>query len=287
MNNGYVENVAALTIVATLLVGFAAWRYGFRPPRLWTAMAVFFGALALGPFIHIGGMNTYLLGPWALLRYVPVVSAARMPGRFAIVLMMAFAIIFALALRHVREHSGNRRGLVLGAVAVLLALELAPLPRQLFAAPVPDIYRIIASDPRDVRVMGIPLGIVDGEGGEGRYDGASQYYQTFHQKPIVGGGLSRISSRQRERQRMFPVIRLLLRLSEGGQVNQREITRARHAAPDFIRRSRLGYVVIDTRAASPGLREMTIDILDLEKIAESDGRELYRPRGTEVPAPLQ
>jgi hypothetical protein len=287
MNNGYVENVAALTIVATLLVGFAAWRYGFRPPRLWTAMAVFFGALALGPFIHIGGMNTYLLGPWALLRYVPVVSAARMPGRFAIVLMMAFAIIFALALRHVREHSGNRRGLVLGAVAVLLALELAPLPRQLFAAPVPDIYRIIASDPRDVRVMGIPLGIVDGEGGEGRYDGASQYYQTFHQKPIVGGGLSRISSRQRERQRMFPVIRLLLRLSEGGQVNQREITRARHAAPDFIRRSRLGYVVIDTRAASPGLREMTIDILDLEKIAESDGRELYRPRGTEMPTPLQ
>jgi hypothetical protein len=287
LNNGYVENVAALTFVGALLVAFAAWRYGFRPPRVWTAMAVFFGALALGPFINVGGMNTYVLGPWALLRYVPVVSAARMPGRFAIVLMMVFAVIFALALRHIRQRSGDRHGLVLAAVAALLAFELAPLPRQLYAAPVPDIYRVIASDPRDVRVLGIPLGFADGEGGEGRYDGSSQFYQTFHQKPIIGGGLSRISTRQRERQRMFPVIRLLLRLSEGAEVTERQIARARRAAPAFLRRSRLGYVVIDTRAASPQLREMTIDILDLEKIGESDGRELYRPRGTENPAPLQ
>jgi hypothetical protein len=287
LNNGYIENVAALTIVATLIVAFAVWRYRFRPPPVWTAMAVFFGALALGPFINIGGVNTYVLGPWALLRYVPIVSSARMPARFAIVMMMAFAVLFALALRHIRERSGDRRGLVLTAVAALLAFELAPLPRRLYAAPVPDIYRIIASDPRDVRVLGVPLGIADGERGEGRYDGASQYYQTFHQKPIVGGGLSRISNRQRERQRMFPVIRLLLRLSEGREITERQIERARRAAPAFLRRSRLGYVVIDTRAASPELRDMTIDILDLEKIAESDGRELYRPRGTENPAPLQ
>ena len=68
---------------------------------------------------------------------------------------------------------------------------------------------------------------------------------------------------------------------------EQEIARARRAAPAFIRRSRLGYVVIDTGAASAQLRDLTIDILDLEKIAESDGRELYRPRGTEIPAPLQ
>jgi hypothetical protein len=218
---------------------------------------------------------------------VPIVSAARMPGRFAIVLMMAFAVIFALALRHIRTQSGDRKGLLLAAVSALLALELAPLPRQLYAVPVPDFYSVIASDPRDVRVLGIPLGFVDGERGDGRYDGASQYYQTFHQKPIVGGGISRISTRQRQRQRMFPVIRLLLKLSEGLSVNDREIARARRAAPGFIRRSRLGYVVVDTRASSEELRELAIDILDLEKIAESDGLELYRPRGTEIPAPLQ
>ena len=286
-NNGYTDNVAALTIVATLLVAFAVWRYRFRPPPLWTAMALFFGLLTLGPFIFIGGVNTFVVGPWALLRYVPLVSAARMPGRFAIVLMMAFAVIFALALRHVRERWGDRRGLALAVVAALLAFELAPLPRQLYAASVPEIFRTVASDPRDVRVLDIPLGFVDGEGGEGRNDASSQYYQTFHQKQIIGGRMSRISMRQRERQRMFPVIRLLLRASEGQELNPHEIARARRAAPGFIRRSRLGYVVIDRGAAGPRLRDLAIDILDLEKIGESDVRELYRPRGTEISPPLQ
>ena len=45
--------------------------------------------------------------------------------------------------------------------------------------------------------------------------------------------------------------------------------------------------IIDTGAASPELRAVAIDILGLEKIAESGGRELYRPRGTEITAPLQ
>ena len=286
-NNGYTDNVAALTIVATLVVAFALWRYRFRPPPVWTALAVFFGALALGPFIHIGGVNTYVVGPWALLRYVPLISAARMPGRFAIVLMMAFAVIFALALRHVREHWGDRRGLVLAAVAALLAFELAPLPRPLYATEVPEIYRTIANDPRDVRVLGLPLGFVDGEGGEGQNDATSQYYQTFHQKPIVGGRMSRISTRQRERQRAFPVVRLLLRLSEGRPVDEAEIARVRQVAPAFVKRSRLGYVVMETRAVSAELRNVAIDLLDLEKIGESHGRELYRPRGTAIATPLQ
>jgi hypothetical protein len=210
-----------------------------------------------------------------------------MPTRFAIVAMMAFAIVFALALRHVGNRWPERRRLLLGAVAVLLAFELAPLPRRLHAAPVPDIYQIIAADPRDVRVMGIPLGIVDGERGEGLYNGASQFYQTFHQKPIVGGGLSRISDRIRQGQRRLPVIQLLLQLSDGRTVTPGEIADAKIAAPAFVRRARLGYVVIETMAASPELRQAAIDILRLEKVAESPGRELYRPVFGDDPRPLQ
>ena len=75
--------------------------------------------------------------------------------------------------------------------------------------------------------------------------------------------------------------------SEGHQADEQDIAAARRVAPAFISNSHLGYVVIDTRQASAELRDLTIDILSLEKIAESDGRELYRPRGTEIPAPLQ
>jgi hypothetical protein len=276
-DNGYVENVAALTIVGLVLVGVAICRYEFRPPRVWLAMTVFFGALAVGPFIHLGGVNTYVLGPWALLRYVPVLSATRMPGRFAIVLIMAFSVVFALALAHIADRLPGRRRVLLASVAALLAFELAPLPRRLHAAPIPGIYRIIASDPRDVRVLGIPFGISDGEGGEGRYNSASQFYQTFHQKQIVGGGLSRISANERRRQRRFPVLRVLLRMSDGRPLTGNDIDAAKRAAPAFIRRARIGYVVVDTMAASPELRQLAIEMFGLVKIAESDGRELFKP----------
>jgi hypothetical protein len=36
--------------------------------------------------------------------------------------------------------------------------------------------------------------------------------------------------------------------------------------------------VIDTHAASPALRRLVIEMFDLVRIGESDGRELYRPR---------
>jgi hypothetical protein len=286
-DNGYVENVAALTIVGLSIVAVAFWRFRFRPPRVWLALTLFFGALALGPFVQIGGVNTYVLGPWSVLRYVPLVSAARMPARFAIVLMMAFAVLFALALVHIGRHLPRRRQMFVAAVSFLLAFELMPLPRQLHATPIPDVYQIVAADPRDVSVISIPFGISDGEGGEGRYNASSQFYQTFHQKRIVGGGISRISNTERGRQRRFPVIRVLLRLSEGRPVRRAEIQRAKRSAPNFIRRAMLGYVVMDTMATSPELRNLTIDLLGLEKIAESGGRELYRPAVSVDSPPLQ
>lgn len=286
-DNGYVENVAALTIVGVLVVTVAVWRFRFRPPRVWLAMTVLFGALALGPFVHIGGVNTYVLGPWSVLRYVPLLSAARMPARFAIVLMMAFAILFALAVAHIASRLPDHRRLLLGGIAILLAFELAPLPRRLHAAPIPSVYQIIEEDPRDVRVLSIPFGISDGESGDGRYNAAAQFYQTFHQKRIVGGGLSRISKNERQRQRRFPVLRVLLKLSEGRAVGVAEIRRAKRAAPLFIKRARLGYVVVDTRATSPELRALAIEILGLEKIADSDTRDLYRPAAGGDSIPLQ
>jgi hypothetical protein len=280
---GFAEHTVALTFTALIVLAIAIWRYQFRLPREWFALTAFFGALTLGPFLHVAGVNTHIPGPWALLRYVPVVSAARMPQRFSIVLMLALAVLFGLALAHITTRVPRMRRPLLVAIAVLLAFELAPLPRSVPAAPVPDIYRIIAGDPRDVAVLGIPFGFSDGEGSEGRYSGASQYYQTFHQKPIVGGAISRITQNERRRQRQGIVRGALLELSEGKPIGPRELEAAKRAAPRFVRSARLGYVVIDSQATSRELREFVIEIFGLVKVAESSGRELYRPTVGEPP----
>ena len=83
------------SLVALAVIGFASWRRAPAERRLVAVTAVL-ALLALGPFVHVGGVNTHIPGPWALLRYVPVFGLARTPTRFAIVAALALSMLFAL-----------------------------------------------------------------------------------------------------------------------------------------------------------------------------------------------
>src|SRR5918993_2366455 len=80
---GFIENVAAIPWTATFAVAIAILYAGWRPPRYWIWFTAGAALLALGPFVQIAGMSTYVPTPWAVLRYLPVIGAARMPPRFA------------------------------------------------------------------------------------------------------------------------------------------------------------------------------------------------------------
>src|SRR5688572_4956286 len=142
--DAYFENVASLTFVAliTLLV---AWRAGWRVPRLWGWLALIFGTLALGPFVNVAGLNTQTPGPWAFLRYVPVIGLARTPSRFSIVMMLELAVLFACALAWIGRRWPQPRTRLVAAVGALLVFELLPAPRLLYSATVPAIYRHVAA----------------------------------------------------------------------------------------------------------------------------------------------
>jgi hypothetical protein len=139
----------------------------------------------------------------------------------------------------------------------------------------PDIYRMIASDPRDIRVLELPFGIRDGEWSEGDYTADAQFYQTVHEKAMIGGYLSRVSDAEIRRQHALPTISRLMRLSEGRSGDPLPADEIQQRADRFLRLSRLGYVIMDARRTPPTLRRFAIDMFRLTKIAESDGRELY------------
>ena len=71
--------------MAFALISVAAGAPGRKLPGAWIAFTLFFAVLSLGPFIHIAGQNTYVIGPWAPLRYMPIIDMARSPARFAVV----------------------------------------------------------------------------------------------------------------------------------------------------------------------------------------------------------
>jgi hypothetical protein len=272
--NGYLENVASLPLVAMGIL-VLAWRSGWRPSRWWTALSVVFGLLALGPFIHVAGINTYVPGPWALLRYVPLVGLAHTPARFSIVLTLTFAIVVAEALRELgRRKPGQRRGLLIGA-GVLLAAELLPAPLTLYSAEVPPLYRHVAAAPATITLLEIPYGVRDGVSSVGNFTARSQFFQTAHGRTLMGGYLSRVPRRRVDELRMDPVRRALAILSENRRLRAGDETALLDAAPDFLRKNHIGFVVIDHERTNPTFQGLVIKAFRLRHIETNESLSLF------------
>ena len=274
MPDGLYENVASIPWTATFAVAIAVLYAGLVAPRGWVVFTGLMAWLALGPFVHIAGWNTHVPTPWALLRYVPVIGAARMPTRLTILVMLGVAVIFACAVRALRQRS-SRPWVPTTIVAGCLLLELLPAPRPVHPVQVPAFYGILRADTRDVRVLHLPFGVRDGLSSAGNFSAHSQFMQTFHEKPILGGYLSRLPGRQVRRYRRVPLLRTLMDLSEYQPVSVPELEEAAASGRDAARKLRLGYVIVDRSRASPQLVDFATLALDLEKVATEGAQELY------------
>ena len=281
--NGYQENVASIPIIA-LGVCILAYRRGWRPPSWLTALAVFFTLASFGPFVRVLGMNTHVPGPWALLRYGPLIGLARTPARFSVVVMLAAAVMFAAALTWLTRLRPARRRTILAIVGVLLAFELCPIPRTLYAASIPRIYEQVAAGPPDAVVLELPFGIRDGASSIGNFSALTQFFQTAHGKVVMGGYLSRVARRRAAELQRNPVLNALVLLSEEQPLTPDQMRALGDNAPRVLEEERVRFVVIDRARASPMLRTTAIDALRLRHLGSDAGFELYQPVTEPPPA---
>ncbi len=269
MPGGFVENVASIPWVAigVLVVALAVART--RLPRYWLVFTGFFGLLTLGPFIEIGGVHTYVPTPWALLRYVPVIGAARMPTRFAVLVVFGVAMLLAFALRDLRVR-WRHPALATGLVTLVLLFELSPAPRYLHSARVPSVYNVIAADPRPVRILQLPFGLRDGTISYGNFSADYQFFQTFHGKQLMGGYLSRLPSNGIDRYRQFRLLRVLLDMSAGQDITQERFDRALLTSRRTLEELHVAYVVINRERAPAQLEDFARRGFGMKEVA-SDG----------------
>lgn len=252
MPGGFAENVASIPWVAIGVLVLAIGLARTRLPRYWLVFTGFFGLLALGPFIEIAGVHTHVPTPWSLLRYVPVIGAARMPTRFAVVVMFGVGVLLAVALRDLRL-TWKHPALWTAVITVLLLFELSPAPRHLHSARVPSVYAIVAADPRPVRVLHLPFGLRDGTVSYGNFSADYQFYQTFHGKQLLGGYLSRLPSPGIDRYRQLRLMRVLLDMSSGRQITEERFERALLSAEQTLEDLNVKYVVINRERTPPQL----------------------------------
>jgi hypothetical protein len=167
-------------------------------------------------------------------------------------------------------------------IAALLVVELAPRERTLYSAAIPAIHRTIAADPRPVWVTNLPFGLRDGLSSTGKTSALYQYHQTAHEKPLVGGYVSRLPRGAADRYRRLPVTSALIDLSEGRSLTPERRAAALQAAHTRPFRLQIGWVVVDTRSASPELERFAVDAFDLTYVERDGPWKLYR---RDLPSP--
>ncbi len=165
--------------------------------RLWAAVALVSGVLALGPLLHVTGellevtvadRTGFVLMPGALLTNLPFYEWARGPARFAeltifsVALMASYGVVELCA----RIRRPGAQMAAMGGLLALLLLDYAlfvPFPIQ--SLRVPDFYAIVQADEGGYGILDV---------GTERFNHEGMYYQTTHQHPIARGFIYRYPS---------------------------------------------------------------------------------------------
>lgn len=257
-------------ILATIAV--AARRRNPMVQQLAIAGAIFM-TWALGPWLIAFGRQTPLILPALVVRYVPIVANARIPGRAMVVVYLVVALLAAIGVAWLgsRERTGR---LAAWGLVLLLAIECAPAPPPTYLPDMPSRYAALRDHARAGAVCELPLGIRDGFGETGRFDSSVLLHQTLHERPIVGGFLARLEPRVARDYATMPVVGSFLRLSSGGKLAEEPFMTPREAASSLASAG-IAFVVLDTRTASPDLIQYVQSGISLRFIGEQDGRMFY------------
>lgn len=179
-----------------LVLGLWALLFARRRAAPWVAIGLIFAVLALGPILHWNGdwrwdgpngtLRTIPM-PYALMQSLPVLNFLRVPIRMSVMVTLALAVLGGLAIAQMarRWPALGRPARAVPLVALLAALLVAEhlaIPFPLEETTVPRFYRDLAASPEQGTILEWPLSFKRAR---------SNFYQTVHHRPIVGGYVSR------------------------------------------------------------------------------------------------
>jgi hypothetical protein len=305
------EGTSRFRDVNTLFLGWAGLvlaalgAFAFRHRlRSWIAAFVTFVVFSLGPLLQVNGrlvfdfdgLETSVPLPFILLHYLPVVKANRAPNRFSVVVMLALAVLAGYGaywlLRRLRRPARRSVGFVL---MVLVLFEHLAVPLPLTDAGIPAIYQGVAAEPGDFAILQLPMGWRNSYGVLGAENTRTQYYQTYHQKRLLSGNISRNPPFKFDYFQRQPILESLVRIETYGDVSPARREADRALADEFVQFYDLRFVAVapgvpgrppyvDTRAAAIAYVE---EVLPVELIRRQGDWLLYRVRQRPLPDRLE
>jgi hypothetical protein len=271
-----IESGAWLGIVPVVLAVLALRRgWHERAVRLWAGVGAVFFVWALGSHVHAAGYNTGLIMPATLIRYLPIVSNARMPGRTILVVYLAIAMLSAVTIADGRGR-WRHPALVIAAIVVFVSADYLSTPFPLVAMECPGIYQALRDRPEPGTLAELPLGLGDGFGPLTPVDERFFLCQTIHGRPLVGGVTSRLPPNVLAYYKADPLISGWLRLSglRADAADARPLP-DRQAAGERLMANGIAFVMLNRKTASPELQAYVERVLPLRTIAQGDDRVLF------------
>jgi hypothetical protein len=304
----------AILIIAA--IGFIAFR---RVTKVWFWSVVFFTVLSLGPLLTVNGQNRFNLDglevtfpmPFALLHYVPILSANRVPNRFGIPLTMALAVLAGYGLAWISDKLIRRAAnppdrakprrltliVISGAfLAGILLFDQYSVPVPMTNAQIPDVYSQIGSEAENFTVMQLPLGWRNSYGTLGAERTQLQYYQAAHHRPMLGGNTSRNPAFKFDYFAEIPLFKAITEAELYRQVDDAVLEQARIQAPELMTLYNIKYLVIhdpipgrkpyeDTFLAT---QQLALELIphQSEPVYQSAGVRVYAVEQQQLPDPF-
>jgi hypothetical protein len=175
------------TLLAALL---AIFKYRHKYKKYFLTAGILGLILSLGSNLHIWGIAYKQIKlPYLFIEYVPILNAARVPGRFIILTYLALAMFAALTMDNVinKFKVKKRNFLVILIVlfsVVFVLIDYCSVPFDVATIKVPSFWDRLKKDPSTFAISNIPLG-------KWEADSRYLYYQTIHNRQILGGILAR------------------------------------------------------------------------------------------------
>jgi hypothetical protein len=280
------------------LAMYATWR-AWRRARVWFLAALLFALCALGPSLHIAGQDTGVPLPYLLLHQIPIINHIRIPMRYGIVVMFAFAMLAAIALHelqvavytsHVSRLTFHVSRLVFLLLPFFILCEYAVLLYPIQRIEIPRVYAQIAREPGDFTVLEIPTF-------NWRYAAMTEMYQAIHHKRILRAYTNRIAPGIAEYfgTRGIPIIVRSLRALEGAQkepLTEEEMVEDKQARDAVVQFYNVRYAILHRDLLPPDTAR-TLDtylreVLDARIIVDEGAVVAYAiPRATRASETIQ
>jgi hypothetical protein len=191
-----------------VVIGLSLFAIGYlwrkeKNIALFTFLGFLFFLLSLGPLLHVKGQITKVPLPTLILDKYLGYSFGGCPVRIHIMTVICLSILSSYAIKEILNRHSWRMNVLLVGLIIMSAIEFLALPfpvaatvskpihsffppRVGSAVQVPEFYKMISNDKQDYCL----LDLANGAYYSYRYNPVL-YYQTIHNKKLIGGMLSR------------------------------------------------------------------------------------------------